>query len=98
MISWRGNNYFGNPLRLKEHEWKEREWRLQRHISQITRDFEESSHNLQAKLRESESEKLVLREEHNAFIRKQQKHRSDRWNLLDGFQWMKAKLCMNLTG
>ncbi|PMD38633.1 hypothetical protein L207DRAFT_429984 [Hyaloscypha variabilis F] len=67
-----GQQSFRESLEVKEREWEERERQLQRHISQITRHFEETSHNLQAKLRESESEKLVMREEHNDFIRKQQ--------------------------
>jgi hypothetical protein len=83
-----GQQSFREYLAVKEREWEERERQLQRHISQITCDFEESSHNLQAKLRESESEKLVMREEHNAFIRKQQEAsfgqmESARWRPMD---------------
>ena len=83
-----GQQSFRESLEVKEHEWEERERQLQHHISQITRRFEESSHNLQAKLRESESVKLVMREEHNAFIRKQQEAsfgqmKSARWLPMD---------------
>jgi hypothetical protein len=83
-----GQQSFRESLEVKEREWEERERQLQRHISQITRHFEEGFHNLQTKLRESESEKLVMREEHNAFIRKQQeasfgRMESARWLPMD---------------
>lgn len=90
-----GQRSFRESLAVKEHEWEARERQLQRHISQITRDFEESSHNLQAKLRESESEKRVMREEHNAFVRKQQEAsfgqmESARWRPMDEGKVMHA--------
>jgi len=90
-----GQQSFWEALEVKEHEWEERERQFQRHISLITRHFEESSHNLQAKLRESESEKLVMREEHNAFIRKQQEAsfgqmESARWLPMDEGKVMHA--------
>ena len=83
-----GQQSFRESLAIKEHEWEERERQLQHHISQITRRFEESSRNLQAKLHESESAKLVMREEYNAFIRKQQEAsfgqmKSARWLPMD---------------
>jgi hypothetical protein len=83
-----GQQSFRELHEAKEYEWREREQQLEFRISQITRHFEESTHDLQAKLRQSESEKLTLREEYNAFIRKQQeasfgKMESARWLPMD---------------
>lgn len=63
----------------REREWttSQREWKArhkvdQTYIVQLTRDLEEKTRIFQARLQESNSEKLSVQNEHNAFIRKQQ--------------------------
>jgi hypothetical protein len=63
---------FQDTMEGKEREWEARERELQHHISQISHFLEEDTRMLQAKLHESESEKLFMQEQHNSFIRKQQ--------------------------
>ncbi len=63
---------FQETLNGKEREWRARESELEQHIHRIGHDLQETTRILQAKLSQSESEKLMLQEEHESFIRKQQ--------------------------
>ncbi len=66
---------FRNIIEGREREWEAKKRELQRHIeqiSQVNHNLEEDIHMLQSRLTETNSEKLLIQEQHNDFIRKQQ--------------------------
>ena len=89
---------FQHTLDEKKRQWEARENEFRQHISQISHNLEENTRILKTKLHESESEKLSMQEQHNAFIRKQQEAS---FRLLESARWLpmdEGKVMSELEG
>ncbi|KAH8587067.1 hypothetical protein B0O99DRAFT_527398 [Bisporella sp. PMI_857] len=74
-----------DAIESKEREWETRERELQQHIVEISQRSEEDISILRTKLQESESEKLFMQSQHNAFVRKQQEAS---FSLMESARWL----------